>query len=260
MAPLARLTRRPLPFQLLALLHCGHGAALGSTGLEALRGCGESGAGRRPGAALLCLSDSSRFPFQSVAGASWVSELLWTFFVPVTVYQVRYYSSLIFVGCGLRDPFGSRLGNPSTWRTARKWRSVAEILRASRSPLKVAAICVQTSRGDPGRVCRASSRGRNGSGVGRGVLRRSGNLSLALCSLQLLALELGVVSTCLTAADKAEHLKRLHHHLPASRPPPGESLPLWVSSSVCWNRSWTFSTLWEEAAGQDLPRRVPGSA
>lgn len=114
LVPLGRLIRLPFSFQLLALLHRGHGAALGSTSLEALRGCGESGAGRRPGAALLCLCDSSRFPFQSVAGASWVTELLWTFFVPVTVYQVRYYSSLIFVGCGLRDPFGSRLGNSST--------------------------------------------------------------------------------------------------------------------------------------------------
>ncbi|ETE57222.1 Ancient ubiquitous protein 1, partial [Ophiophagus hannah] len=39
----------------------------------------------------------------------------------------------------------------------------------------------------------------------------------------LLALELGVMSTCLTAADKAEHLKRLRHHPPASRPPPPPS-------------------------------------
>jgi len=31
---------------------------------------------------------------QSVADASWITELLWTFFVPFTVYQVRYYLSL----------------------------------------------------------------------------------------------------------------------------------------------------------------------
>uniref|UniRef100_J3S3Z5 Lipid droplet-regulating VLDL assembly factor AUP1 n=1 Tax=Crotalus adamanteus TaxID=8729 RepID=J3S3Z5_CROAD len=47
----------------------------------------------------------------------------------------------------------------------------------------------------------------------------------ALRVQELLALELGVVSTCLTAADKAEHLKRLHHHLPASRPPPAPRQP-----------------------------------
>ncbi|XP_039189879.1 lipid droplet-regulating VLDL assembly factor AUP1 isoform X3 [Crotalus tigris] len=47
----------------------------------------------------------------------------------------------------------------------------------------------------------------------------------ALRVQELLALELGVVSTCLTAADKAEHLKRLHHHLPASHPPPAPRQP-----------------------------------
>lgn len=31
---------------------------------------------------------------QSVADSSWITELLWTFFVPFTVYQVRYYVSL----------------------------------------------------------------------------------------------------------------------------------------------------------------------
>lgn len=92
LAPIIRLTRCPFPLQLLALLHCGCGAAVGSAGLEALRGCGESGAGRRPWGCLAVALQQPPFslPFQSVAGTSWVTELLWTFFVPVTVYQVRY--------------------------------------------------------------------------------------------------------------------------------------------------------------------------
>ncbi|XP_032079753.1 ancient ubiquitous protein 1 [Thamnophis elegans] len=88
----------------------------------------------------------------SVAGASWVTELLWTFFVPVTVYQVRWL--------------------PSVYRQAEETQE-----------------------------------------------------EFALRVQELLALELGVVSTCLTAADKAEHLKRLRHHPPASRPPPHPSQP-----------------------------------
>ncbi|KAL7975864.1 hypothetical protein Chor_011779 [Crotalus horridus] len=92
------------------------------------------------------------FVAASVAGASWVTELLWTFFVPVTVYQVRWLPS----------------------------------------------------------VCRQAEETRE---------------EFALRVQELLALELGVVSTCLTAADKAEHLKRLHHHLPASRPPPAPRQP-----------------------------------
>lgn len=35
---------------------------------------------------------------QSVADSSWITELLWTFFVPFTVYQVRYYVSLFVWG------------------------------------------------------------------------------------------------------------------------------------------------------------------
>lgn len=38
---------------------------------------------------------------QSVADSSWITELLWTFFVPFTVYQVRYYLSLFHLGQGL---------------------------------------------------------------------------------------------------------------------------------------------------------------
>ncbi|XP_070804889.1 lipid droplet-regulating VLDL assembly factor AUP1 isoform X1 [Pituophis catenifer annectens] len=88
----------------------------------------------------------------SVAGASWITELLWTFFVPVTVYQVRWL--------------------PSMCRQAEETQE-----------------------------------------------------EFALRVQELLALELGVVSTCLTAADKAEHLKRLRHHPPASRPLPQPSQP-----------------------------------
>lgn len=39
---------------------------------------------------------------QSVADSSWITELLWTFFVPFTVYQVRYYVSLFLFGAGVR--------------------------------------------------------------------------------------------------------------------------------------------------------------
>lgn len=42
-------------------------------------------------------------PPQSVADSSWITELLWTFFAPFTVYQVRYYLSF------------SRLGQGSGW-------------------------------------------------------------------------------------------------------------------------------------------------
>ncbi|NXL93305.1 AUP1 protein, partial [Alectura lathami] len=74
----------------------------------------------------------------SVADSSWITELLWTFFVPFTVYQVRWMPS---------------------------------------------------------------------------VPRRAEELSedFALRVQELLAVELGVVSTRLTAADKAEHVKRLRH-------------------------------------------------
>ncbi|XP_054845845.1 lipid droplet-regulating VLDL assembly factor AUP1 isoform X2 [Eublepharis macularius] len=78
----------------------------------------------------------------STADASWVTELLWTFFVPFTIYQVRWLPS----------------------------------------------------------VCRQPEETRE---------------ELAVRVQELLALELGVVSTRVTAADKAEHLKRLRHSPPA---------------------------------------------
>ncbi|XP_052521260.1 lipid droplet-regulating VLDL assembly factor AUP1 [Tympanuchus pallidicinctus] len=88
----------------------------------------------------------------SVADSSWITELFWTFFVPFTVYQVRWMPS---------------------------------------------------------------------------VPRRAEELSedFALRVQELLAMELGVVSTRLTAADKAEHMKRLRHssHLPLA---PASSQPL----------------------------------
>ncbi|NXI50672.1 AUP1 protein, partial [Chloroceryle aenea] len=80
----------------------------------------------------------------SVADSSWITELLWTFFVPFTVYQVRRAEEL--------------------------------------------------------------------------------SEDFALRVQELLAMELGVVSTRLTAADRTEHMKRLRHtsplpFAPASRPP-----------------------------------------
>ncbi|NWR64194.1 AUP1 protein, partial [Bucorvus abyssinicus] len=84
----------------------------------------------------------------SVADSSWVTELLWTFFVPFTVYQVRWMPS---------------------------------------------------------------------------VPRRAEELSedFALRVQELLAVELGVVSTRLTAADRAEHMKRLRHTSPLPFVPGG---------------------------------------
>ncbi|NXK14059.1 AUP1 protein, partial [Herpetotheres cachinnans] len=84
----------------------------------------------------------------SVADSSWIAELLWTFFVPFTVYQVRWMPS---------------------------------------------------------------------------VPRRAEELSedFALRVQELLAMELGVVSTRLTAADKTEHMKRLRHTSPLPFAPGG---------------------------------------
>ncbi|NWX10526.1 AUP1 protein, partial [Caloenas nicobarica] len=88
----------------------------------------------------------------SVADSSWITELLWTFFAPFTVYQVRWLPS---------------------------------VSRRAEEPSEDFALRVQ----------------------------------------ELLAVELGVVSTRLTAADKAEHMKRLRHTslLPFA---PGSSQPL----------------------------------
>ncbi|NXY25654.1 AUP1 protein, partial [Atrichornis clamosus] len=87
----------------------------------------------------------------SVADSSWITELLWTFFVPFTVYQVRWMPS-----------------------------------------------------------------------VPRRADERSEDFALRV--QELLAMELGVVSTRITAADRTEHMKRLRH---TSRLPftPGGSQP-----------------------------------
>ncbi|XP_077157550.1 lipid droplet-regulating VLDL assembly factor AUP1 [Paroedura picta] len=82
----------------------------------------------------------------STADASWVTELLWTFFVPFTVYQVRWLPS----------------------------------------------------------VCRRAEETRE---------------ELALRVQELLASELSMIATRVTAADKAEHLKRLRHSSPAPYAP-----------------------------------------
>ncbi|XP_061439776.1 lipid droplet-regulating VLDL assembly factor AUP1 isoform X2 [Rhineura floridana] len=89
----------------------------------------------------------------SVVGTSWVTELLWTFFVPFTIYQVRWLPMVCRPAEETREEFAQRVQ-------------------------------------------------------------------------QLLALELGVVSTHLTAADKAEHLKRLRHRPPVPYSPPVPSQPL----------------------------------
>uniref|UniRef100_A0A8C3DWQ1 Lipid droplet-regulating VLDL assembly factor AUP1 n=1 Tax=Corvus moneduloides TaxID=1196302 RepID=A0A8C3DWQ1_CORMO len=99
----------------------------------------------------------------SVADSSWIAELLWTFFVPFTVYQVRWMPS-----------------------------------------------------------------------VPRQADERSEDFALRV--QELLAVELGVVSTRITAADRTEHMKRLRHtsrlpfapassQRPAARPRVPPSLP-----------------------------------
>ncbi|NXS52327.1 AUP1 protein, partial [Brachypteracias leptosomus] len=87
----------------------------------------------------------------SVADSSWITELLWTFFVPFTVYQVRWMPP---------------------------------------------------------------------------VPRRAEELSedFALRVQELLAMELGVVSTRLTAADRTEHMKRLRHTSPLPFAPGSQPL------------------------------------
>ncbi|NXE70796.1 AUP1 protein, partial [Calcarius ornatus] len=93
----------------------------------------------------------------SVADSSWITELLWTFFVPFTVYQVRWMPS-----------------------------------------------------------------------VPRRADERSEDFALRV--QELLAMELGVVSTRITAADRTEHMKRLRHT--AQRLPfaPGGGFCLWKLS------------------------------
>uniref|UniRef100_A0A674GPN8 Lipid droplet-regulating VLDL assembly factor AUP1 n=1 Tax=Taeniopygia guttata TaxID=59729 RepID=A0A674GPN8_TAEGU len=99
----------------------------------------------------------------SVADSSWITELLWTFFVPFTVYQVRWMPS-----------------------------------------------------------------------VPRQADERSEDFALRV--QELLAMELGVVSTRITAADRTEHMKRLRHtarlpfapalsQRPAARPRVPPTLP-----------------------------------
>ncbi|XP_068800117.1 lipid droplet-regulating VLDL assembly factor AUP1 isoform X2 [Struthio camelus] len=93
----------------------------------------------------------------SVADSSWITELLWTFFVPFTVYQM-----------GLAPPAALEAVSPVLLSPFRWMPSVP---------------------------------------------RRAEELSedFALRVQELLAMELGVVSTRLTAADKTEHMKRLRH-------------------------------------------------
>lgn len=53
---------------------------------------------------------------QSVADSSWITELLWTFFVPFTVYQVRYYLSFCLSRLGGKGPVVSPSFPPGMWR------------------------------------------------------------------------------------------------------------------------------------------------
>lgn len=66
--------------------------------------------------------------------------------------------------------------------------------------------------------------------VGSGASRL--NFRLPPFPPQLLAVELGMASTRLTAADKAEHLKRQRHSLSVSYALPGESQQRLPSSDI----------------------------
>nr|XP_060635630.1 lipid droplet-regulating VLDL assembly factor AUP1 [Anolis sagrei ordinatus] len=114
----------------------------------------------------------------SVAGASWVTELLWTFFVPFTVYQVRWLPS----------------------------------------------------------VCRQAEETRE---------------EFALRVQELLALELGLVSTRLTVADKAEYLKRLRHSPRNSYSSPAPNQP-----AVARPRAPPIVTSAEDVRLMELAQRV----
>ncbi|NWV76887.1 AUP1 protein, partial [Dasyornis broadbenti] len=110
----------------------------------------------------------------SVADSSWITELLWTFFVPFTVYQVRWMPT-----------------------------------------------------------------------VPRRADERSEDFALRV--QELLAMELGVVSTRITASDRTEHMKRLRH---TSRLPfaPG-------GGPGCGTSAWAL-----HLGGPLVPPSLPGSA
>ncbi|NXF26736.1 AUP1 protein, partial [Rhodinocichla rosea] len=112
----------------------------------------------------------------SVADSSWITELLWTFFVPFTVYQVRWMPS-----------------------------------------------------------------------VPRRADERSEDFALRV--QELLAMELGVVSTRITAADRTEHMKRLRHT--AQRLPFAPGGGSWL-----WNLS-LGSALGGSLVPPSLPRGAP---
>ncbi|NWY99357.1 AUP1 protein, partial [Loxia curvirostra] len=114
----------------------------------------------------------------SVADSSWITELLWTFFVPFTVYQVRWMPS-----------------------------------------------------------------------VPRRADERSEDFALRV--QELLAMELGVVSTRITAADRSEHMKRLRHT--AQRLPfaPG-------GDPGCRTSAWAL--LWGGLSRPRVPPSLPRGA
>uniref|UniRef100_A0A674GQZ8 Lipid droplet-regulating VLDL assembly factor AUP1 n=1 Tax=Taeniopygia guttata TaxID=59729 RepID=A0A674GQZ8_TAEGU len=135
----------------------------------------------------------------SVADSSWITELLWTFFVPFTVYQVRWMPS-----------------------------------------------------------------------VPRQADERSEDFALRV--QELLAMELGVVSTRITAADRTEHMKRLRHTARLPFAPGGEPLLLGGSLSALSDRLPTlnpspcarcpFSAALSQrpAARPRVPPSLPGGA
>ncbi|XP_065490259.1 lipid droplet-regulating VLDL assembly factor AUP1 isoform X2 [Caloenas nicobarica] len=143
----------------------------------------------------------------SVADSSWITELLWTFFAPFTVYQVRWLPSVSRRAEEPSEDFALRVQEATLKCTTEALqKSVPRALALAVAPRRPVPLTPRET-GPPGpRVLRV--------------------LYMWLFAfLQLLAVELGVVSTRLTAADKAEHMKRLRHTslLPFA---PGSSQPL----------------------------------
>ncbi|TKC43614.1 hypothetical protein EI555_018340, partial [Monodon monoceros] len=128
----------------------------------------------------------------TVSDASWVSELLWSLFVPFTVYQVRSFNIKVLHHRGNIKYLLSPLSSPPLFQEKRyqsgEW--LRPVHRQLGEGSEEFSLRVQQVVGDTGRV-------------------------------ELVAKELGQTGTQLTPADKAEHMKRQRH--PRLRPQSAQS-------------------------------------
>ncbi|KAB0389762.1 hypothetical protein E2I00_009007, partial [Balaenoptera physalus] len=132
----------------------------------------------------------------TVSDASWVSELLWSLFVPFTVYQVRYFNIKVlpqrqykvFTISPILTTTVPRK-EVSEWRVGAPNMVLGCFLQLGEGSEEF-SLRVQQVVGDTGRV-------------------------------ELVAKELGQTGTQLTPADKAEHMKRQRH--PRLRPQSAQS-------------------------------------